>query len=66
MAKIITGDVHTYVKQLISEALSFKDITDSVPENSRTSENSRNYPPKEGQQVHTGCFQSSGNERREK
>lgn len=66
MAKIITGDVHTYVKQLISETLGFKDIQDSVPENSRTSENCRNHPLKEGRQGHTDCFQSSGNERREK
>ena len=60
MPKIITGDVHTYVKQLISETMGFKDTKDSVPENFR------NYPPKEEQQGHKDCFKSSDNERKKR
>ena len=60
MAKIITGDVHTYVKQLMSETLGFKDIPDSVLENSK------NHPPKEKQQGHADCLQCPDDERSKK
>ena len=66
MAKIIAGDVHAYVRQLIFETLGFEEIRDSVSENCQTSENPQNSYPKEGQQDQPGSLQSSDTQRRGK
>jgi len=66
MAKIISGEIHTYVRQLLSEMLGFEEIQGNVLENSQTSENPQNSYPKEGQQDQPGSFQSSDIQRRGK
>ncbi len=66
MAKIISGDVHTYVRQLLSETPGFEEIQGNVLENCQTSENPQNSPPKEEQQDQPGSLQSSDTQRRDK
>jgi len=66
MAKIISGEIHVYVRQLLSEMLDFEEIQGNVLENSQTSENPQNSYPKEGQQDQPESFQSSDTQRRGK
>ena len=66
MAKIISGDIHAYVRQLLSETPGFEEIQGNVLENCQTSENPQNSYPKEGQQNQPGSFQSSDIQRRGK
>jgi len=60
MAKIINGDVHTYIQQLITETLGFEEGR------GRNFENSRNRPLKEGQQDYPESFKNPDNQRSEK
>ncbi|MEE8542100.1 MAG: hypothetical protein V3S66_10615 [Desulfobacterales bacterium] len=60
MAKIINGDVQTYVQQLITETLGFEEG------HSRIFENPRNGPPGEGRQDSPESFQNPDNQRSEK
>ena len=66
MVKIITGDIHSYVRQLLRETPGFEEIQGNVLENCQTSENPQNSYPKEGQQDQPGSFQSSDTQRRGK
>jgi len=56
MAKIISGDIYAYVRQLIFETLGFEEIQGNVLENCRTSENPQNSPPKGGSKISRGVF----------
>lgn len=60
MTKIVNGDVHTYIQQLITETLGFEEG------HGRIFENSRNHPQKEGRQDDAGSLQNADNQRSEK
>ncbi len=60
MTKIINGDVHTYIQQLITETLGFEEG------HGRIFENPRNCSSKEGRQDYPESFQNPDKQRSEK
>jgi hypothetical protein len=60
MTKIINGDVHSYIQQLITETLGFEESHDRIFKNYSHS------PPEEGRHDYPESFKDRDNQRSEK